>query len=210
MPTGLTADIYEGKSTSLRAFALNCARQLGGCYQASDYGNKMLPMDKPPVMEPSPYHREQLKRAKEKLAYWLELKNNPEKMKQVYDAEQSLHQAENIGHDARMKVVKERYETMISRVKQWKVPEEYASLKALMLEQLHKSLEDDYHPEWRPWKGEKPIGEWMEHNISMAGRDIEYHTAELEKEKQAIAEINAYVKGLYDLLDEVEPYNEED
>ena len=65
MPTGLTADIYEGKSTSLRAFALNCARQLGGGYQASDYGNKMLPMDKPPVMEPSGYHREQLKKAEE-------------------------------------------------------------------------------------------------------------------------------------------------
>ncbi len=32
----------------------------------------------------------------------------------------------------------------------------------------------------------------------------------MEKEKQAIAEINAYVKGLYDLLDEVEQYNKED
>ena len=50
----------------------------------------------------------------------------------------------------------------------------------------------------------------MERNISMARRDIEYHKAALEKEKQAIAEINAYVKGLYDLLDEVEPYNEEE
>ena len=208
MPTGLTADIYEGRSTSLRAFALRCARQLGGGYQASDYGNKMLPMDKPPVVEPSPYHREQLKRAEEDLDFWLHVQKDPETMKSIYDKEMAKHEVENIGHDARMKVVKERYEAMISRVEQWKVPEEYASLKELMLEQLRKSLEHDYHPEYRPWRGEpEPIDEWMERNISMARRDIEYHTAELEKERQAIAGINAWVKGLYDLLDEVEPYD---
>lgn len=211
MPTGLTADVYEGKNMSLRAFALNCARQLGGGYQASDYGDRMLPMDKPPVMEPSGYHSGQLRKAEEDLDFWLHVQQDPETMKSIYDKEMAKHEVENIGHDARMKVVKERYEAMISRVEQWQVPEEYATLKDLMLEQLRTSLEYDYHPEYRPCTAEQePIGEWMERNISIARRDIEYHKAELEKEKQAIAEINAYVKGLYDLLDEVEPYNQED
>lgn len=211
MPTGLTADIYEGKNMSLRAFALNCARQLGGGYQASDCGNRMLPLDKPPVIDPNGYHSGHLKKAEEDLDFWLHVQQDPETMKSIYDKEMAKRKVENIGHDARMKVIKERYEAMISRVEQWQVPEEYAPLKELMLDQLRTSLEHDYHPEYRPWTAEQePIGEWMERNISMARRDIEYHKAALEKEKQAIAEINAYVKGLYDLLDEVEPYNKED
>ena len=210
MPTGLTADIYEGKSMSLRRFALDCARQLGGGYQASDYGNKILPMDKPPVLEPSTHHREQLEKAEEDLDFWLHVQKDPIAMKLIYDREQTKHEKENAEHDARMKGIKERYKTMIDRVEQWQVPEQYALLKKLMLNQLLDSYEWDYRPDLRPYRApQEPINKWMERNISTARRDIEYHKEKLAEEEKRISEINAYVKGLYDLLDEVEPYKDE-
>ena len=118
MPTGLTADIYEGKSTSLRAFALKCVRQLAAGYYATDQGQKRMPLDKAPVIESSGYHRKQVADAEERLEYWQRVKDNPEELHRLYDEEQTKHELENIEHDARMKAVKERYETMISRVEQ--------------------------------------------------------------------------------------------
>ena len=90
------------------------------------------------------------------------------------------------------------------------MPEQYASLKNLMLDQLRESLDYDYRPQYRPYMAPpEPIDEWLEHNIEFCRRDIEYHKNGMAEEKKSNDELNAYLQGLYAMLDEVEPYKED-
>ena len=47
MPTGYTADIYEGNDVSFRDFALKCARAFGACIEQRDDDAN----DKPKLIE---------------------------------------------------------------------------------------------------------------------------------------------------------------
>lgn len=78
-----------------------------------------------------------------------------------------------------------------------------------MLSQLCHSLEHDYYPQYKPWQSPpEPIDKWIERNISMAQSDIEYYKEKISVEEKRIAETNAYLNGLYYMLDKVKPYKE--
>lgn len=52
---------------------------------------------------------------------------------------------------------------------------------------LYRITCDTPEKAYRPWTAEpESIGEWMERNISMARRDIEYHKAALEKKSRPL------------------------
>lgn len=61
----------------------------------------------------------------------------------------------------------ERYNTVLKKVEAWKIPEEYSSLKNLMLKQLKESIDFDCSP-YTPYKEEKiPVEEWIELQINL-------------------------------------------
>lgn len=207
MPTGLTADIYNGKDTSLRAFVLNCAGQTEPGYIATDRGACSLPMDKAPALKPDGLLQKKVEHNEERLAYWLGVKEDPQEAQRLYDEQRTKHRQEDAERRTRMQGIRVRYCTMIARVERWQVPAQYDGLKDMMLDQLRMSLEYDYRPDGPLYADQvETVGEWVENWIGLYRRNIEYYKERLAKEKQRYDEANAYLQGLYDLLDEVEPY----
>ena len=209
MPTGLTCNIYDGSDMSLRDFALKCVTQLGAGYYATDQGSKKMPRDKAPVLTPSDYHPKRLKEAEKELQHWLSVRDNPEELNRLYEEEYASHQQQEDDHEETRKERRERYLTMLDKVVMWELPDEYKSLKDLMINQIKESMDFDCRP-CRIYKAERqPIDEWIQMRIDMAQRDINYHKEEYAKEVERIEENNAYLNGLYAAIDAVEPIVEE-
>ena len=205
MPSGLTYKIYNGEELTLRDFALRCVTQLGAGYFASQQGEKELPKDKAPILTVGSYHEVKIIKAEKEIEKWEALRNNLEEARKLYDEQYAKNMQTNAAVNEQRKEIKERYNTVLEKVKAWDIPIEYTSLKELMLEQLKKSIEWDCSP-YTPYKEEKvPIEEWVEIRIKLAKIDLDYYTKEFQEEKGRIAEHNNYLKGLYDALDKVEP-----
>jgi uncharacterized phage-like protein YoqJ len=205
MPSGLTYKIYSGEDLTLRDFALRCVRQLGARYYASQQGDKDLPKDKAPILKVADYHPKKIEEAKADLQYYSGLLDNLEAAQKLYDEEYNANMKYNAETNEEREKLKERYEIVLKKVENWTIPEEYNSLKELMLKQLKESIDWDCSP-YTPYKEEKiPVEEWVRSKIKMAVRDVEYHTEELRQETLRIEEYNNYLKGLYEALDKVEP-----
>lgn len=81
MPTGYTAGVEDGTVTTLREYALTCARGMGACIMQRDD-----PMNEPPKkQEPTDYHVKWLAEAKEKLVQLAAMSN--EEIKAAFTAE---------------------------------------------------------------------------------------------------------------------------
>ena len=205
MPSGLTCRIYDGTDISLRGFALKCVTQLGAGYYATNQGSKEMPLDKPPVIPMSDYHQKQLDKAKKDVEYWFGVEKNPEELDRLYNAELEKRKQQNAKYSDDNSELKSRYLVMLSKVESWDVPDEYASLKELMIKQLNESLDHDCRP-CKPYSDDfVSKEEWIKMMTSMACRDVQYHTDEMEKEKRHNKEMNDYLAGLYDAIDKVEP-----
>lgn len=209
MPTGLTSDIYEGKDMSLRKFALKCATHFTGGYQASEGGSKPLPLYEPPVIPLNSYYVENLEKAKEELKYWLEVKNNTELSRKLYDDYVMKHEAAKADYNQKINVeMRGRYLKMLGKVEAWEVDMEYQNIKDFMLGQIKESMEHDC-PEnvENPYDYELPssIEDWLKLNIEESESDIEYYTEKMEKEIKNNKELNDYLKGFYEQINKAEP-----
>lgn len=205
MPSGLTYKIYSGEELSLRDFALRCVTHLGVGYHASQQGDKDLPKDKAPVLKVRDYHPEEILKAKKKIAKWEGLRGNLEEAQKLYDEQYAANMKYNAESKEERESLSERYNIVLKKVEAWRIPEEYNSLKNLMLKQLKESIDFDCSP-YTPYKEERvPVEKWIELQIKFAKRDLEYHTQKLKEEEKRIADYNNYLKGLYEALDKVEP-----
>jgi hypothetical protein len=208
MPSGLTCNIYNGTDMSLRGFALNCVRQLGAGYHATNQGEKEMPLDKAPVISVSDWHPKQLAKAKEEVKHWINVENNPDELDRLYNEYLKKRGQDERNYNASKTDLKARYLTMKAKVEAWNLPEKYSSLKELMLEQLDKSTEYDcmLYPLY-----DSPVPskeEWLKTMLSCACRDVEYHTKEYKKEVKRVKEYNNYLQGLYNELDKIDPLKE--
>lgn len=207
MPTGLTAEIYEGKSVSFRRFALKCSTQFGAGYYASDYGEKDLPLDKAPVLQPEQYYFNRAAQAEKELKQWEELKKNPEKLQKLYDEEMNRRKADNEEIPKKYDKIRNRYLTMLERVEHWDVPEDFISLKVLMIKQLKESIEYDCPVETKPiWTTFPSIDEWIKQKIEFAKENVNSANSAVLKHIERIEESNKLLKELYEALDKIEPY----
>ena len=209
MPTGLTHKIYEGQELTIREFALNCARQLSPAYYATDRATKEMPMDRPPVLKPDDYKRKSIQRDKERLERALWLKEHPEELRKLFEAWQTKGKIERMEENIRREKTRKRYNDFIAMVEQWQVPDAYQSLKSFMLKQLTESRDFDAPISINRYDYEYSctMEEWNDAEINSARRGIEMYEEDIKKEEKWIREGNEYLKGLYDLLDEISPYN---
>lgn len=207
MPTGLTGDIYEGKDMTLRGFALRCVTQTGFGCTWTDRGERAMPLDKAPVMKADGYHRKALQEAEEELEHWQKLTD--EELQKEYDAYCMKVELENIWRDKHYDEKHDRYQAMIEKVTAWQVTENYMPLKDLMLRQLRKSMEFDCRDkEHRYYDHIAPMDEWLKINIECCVRNIDYYKKRVAEDENYVREANKYFKGLYALLDEAEPLEE--
>lgn len=139
MPTGYTADLYEGKDVTFEEFALGCARAFGALITMRD-DDSQTPI--PEQFEPSEFYANELREAQAELAEaeqrtdadWeaLVLKSHEENLTRIS------------GWKTRDAARKERYEGMLSQVEAWEPPtDEHQGLKEFMAEQLRSSIDFD-------------------------------------------------------------------
>ena len=194
MPTGYTLDLYDGKDITFEEFVLKCARAFGALIDMRDE-----PMDAPipDRFEPSDYHLKELEKAKRRLK---EIRTwNEEKAEQ--EAERAYREAlkEREEFIKKNKLIRKRYEDMLSKVQKWKPPTiEHASLKQFMIQQLLESIEFDCFVPEMPQRlsGE----EYREQQIKKALSDIEYHEKEYAEEVNRVYEKNKWLLSLRESL----------
>jgi len=194
MPTGYTLDLYNGKDITFEEFVLKCARAFGALIDMRDE-----PMDAliPERFEPSDHHLKELEKAKRRLK---EIRKwNEEKAER--EAERAYREAlkEREEFIKKNKLIRKRYEDMLSKVQKWKPPTiEHASLKQFMIQQLVESIEFDCFVPEMPQRlsGE----EYREQQIKKALSDIEYHEKEYAKEVNRVHERNKWLLLLRESL----------
>ncbi len=208
MPTGLTANIYEGKDNSFRGFALKCLAQLGAGWKATEYGEKELPLDKAPVIEPdTKYHRNELKKAEEGVKRWKKAKEKPESVRKEYEEFYAKREEENAESEKDNSELRARYQSMLDRVNAWRAPESCIGLKELMTKQLNESMRFDCGCEKREPKKFVPptLEEWIDLNLSDDERSVAYHNKEILKEIEYAEGANKFLAEVYAEIDKVEP-----
>lgn len=179
MPTGYTAAVQDGKITSLREYAMACARAFGALISMRD-----CPSDAPipDRLEPhTSYYDERIADAQARLAELPRLTADECDVRSEAEYRQALsrHTEANVER-ARQK---SRYENMLAKVREWRAPEELSGLKDFMTEQLTQSIDHDCSESYRPAPPVRLTGEaWREQALASASRDIAYSLPERQKE----------------------------
>ena len=208
MPTGLTAEIYEGKNMSFRRFALKCFTQIGGGYEASNYGERDLPLDKPPVIKVDKYYFNRWEEAKNKLDMLERLKKDSNELEKVYNEEMEKRRNDNESLEKQRKAIAERYKTMLEKAEHWDAPEAYKELKKLMIKQLQDSIEFDCRSTEPAWTTFPTKEEWIDQQIEFTKENVKYYDSSISKQINLVDKQNEYIRGLYKALDKYAPYQE--
>lgn len=196
MATGYTCKIEKGQS--FKDFAIGCARAFGANIMLRDE-----PVNKPiPKYEPSPYHNNELARAKKDLAGFL--KKSEDDLREEFNKERtdSLKAAENRTNSTRE--LKQKYETMLEKVKAFTPPtEDHINYKNFMIEQIESSILFDCEHSYSTEQPETPFEEWKAERLQDLEDDIEYHEREYEEEVRRTNERNEWNQKLFDALKDI-------
>ena len=194
MPTGLTADIYDGKDTSFRNYALVCARQMGFLARMRDSAHDAKIPESFPHDD---YHDKALVDAEAGLANFLALTDA--ELKELYVEEDKRRREAN--HESLKKAmgVKDRYEAMLNQVYLWECPREIIALKNLMISQLENSIDFDSKAYTRK---AQTYDEWYESKKESFLRDVKYHTENAQKTLEREESVNEALRLFLDSLPE--------
>lgn len=191
MPTGYTADLYDGKDQSFPEFALACARAFGALILMRD-DPKDAPI--PDEFAPDDYHVKKIAEARAEFDRLVSMTNveadaEAVRLADEWDAARAAEEATRLARKA-------RYEAMRDEAEAWDPPtSEHQGLKEFMVKQLTESIDFDcftYEFPSPPRDGST----WRHEAVAKAKRDIEYHTAEHAKEVERAAGRSAWVQAL--------------
>ena len=192
MPTGYTAPVADGTITSLRAYALQCARAFGATITMRDD-----PQDAeiPERFEPSHFYSEQLTKALARLRHLQALSpiEAQREMQQQHSAAMARWR-ERSWDDARQRV---RYQKMIHAVCYWEPPtSEHRGLRSFMLKQLDDSFDFDCGGQYLQMPRLQRWPEWLAEQIAKAECDIDYYAEHQVAENERAATRTAWVREL--------------
>lgn len=194
MPTGYTAAVQSGEITTLRDFALQCARGMGALIMMRD-DPRDAPI--PDRFEPGDYNAKALKKAQDRLGAVTTMSRDEAQR----EADKAYHEG-CVSFDRRNAEREEhgrRYRKMIVQVEAWETKAD--GIREFMLEQLRQSLDFDCKPP-RPnalfgGKPDRQTGEeWREVQVEQLMRDIAYHA---KANAEEIARTEARNRWLADL-----------
>lgn len=199
MPTGLTAGVAKGNVTSLRGFALICARQFGACIMQRDSD-----ADEPPKLrEESPYYAESLAQAEARAAELATITLwEAEKAAQVeYESRCESHkQIETERTEAR-----NRYNAVLSQVVAWQPPSpDHQALKDLMVQQLTEArrFDCDFSD---PYPIRRSAEKYLAEERERARKECDRSAQGLGEERERVAKANAWITALYESLPVLAP-----
>lgn len=195
MATGYTHGVREGNVTTLRAFALCCARAVSANVMMKDDD-----MDAPiREYEPPSYYRAQLKEAREEL-------QEVECMTIEQATQLSLEEYEK-ACEVLMAITKsreedrKRYAAMLDKVQAWTPPTvEHEGFKKFMIEQLAESISHDCTVYAYPPPKLKSPAEYRDEKLAMVKRSVKNYEEEWEREQQEARKSNEWNRALFDSL----------
>lgn len=193
MPTGYTHGVQEGKITSLRVYALTCARAFGALIMLREESSD-API--PEKFEPdTQYHDDALTITNAALAEIPALSADECDKRSAAEFEAALksHTDRQIEKGRQ----KDRYEEMLGRVSKWEVPADLDGLKDFMASQLRQSIDFDCSGSYRPDVPIRLTGEqWREKALSAASHDMAYHTVKRQEEIDRVEGRNKWLAQL--------------
>jgi hypothetical protein len=201
MPTGYTAAVQDGKTTSFRDFAWTCARAFGALITMRDD-----PADAPipEELKPGSYYLESVQRAEIELGRLLTLP-----LEEADEAAKRAHaEAVKYAEEYRAKKVaeRERYEAMIAKVEAWEPPSpDHTGMKKFMLDQLRESLQLDCGGDYSPTVEPLLSGaEWRLQQIARAQESLERSRKSLAEEEERVRSRNKWIRQLRESLAKAE------
>lgn len=204
MPTGYTADLYDGKETNFKDFVLNCSRAFGALAALRDDPNQEIPEE----LKVSDHYYTQIESDKKMVQYWTNISDEDLEAKLLEEKRASLES--NYSSSVSRQELKVRYDAMLEEVKAWTPPtDEHLNLKKFMIEQLESSIEADCHLYYDlediKSQLDKPIvvDDLNQHRIEKLNNAVEslnYSLKSLNKQERWIAEKNKWILDLRNSL----------
>lgn len=193
MPPGYTHAVQDGKITTLRDYALCCARAFGALIEMRDD-----PSDAPipEVLEPrTNFYDEMLIQARTKLDFLAVLPDDQCEIQAKAAFEKEL--ADHTKYESDRYQEKLRYEKMLEKVSKWQVTDDLRSLKDFMAEQLRTSIGHDCSTSYSPKGPIRLTGQdWRRRELEKASRDLAYGTEHRNGEIQRTNERNQWLSQL--------------
>lgn len=198
MPTGYTSDIYECKEVSGKQFLTTCARAFGATIMMRDE-----PLDTP-IPEEFPvddHYEKQLKIAQEELKKYqnMSIEEAEKLVEEFYQDEIDRNEK----YYNKKLALKERYEKVLTEVKQWQPPtSEHNSLKEYAINQLTESIDfdcgnlEEYLKEIKKPTPQEYIKSKIDHCIW----EVNYYTKDWMEEIKRTNERNLWIKQLRESL----------
>lgn len=196
MPTGYTAELYENEKQSFEDFVLSCARAMCACVMQRDDPASDLPK----LQKPSDFYAKELEEANVRLRSLKGLTREGAEIKASQERTEKLREREANDYHA-LQVLK-RYQTMLTKVKQWIPPsKDHEGLKDFMVQQLEESMRFDCHTGDYPKIPEVVSGEqWRQAQIEDTLKDIarltKHHLDEIKRTEHR----NNWIAQLYKSL----------
>lgn len=183
MPTGYTADLYDGKEVDFPTFVLTCARAFGATVLLRDSSISVLPTEE--NVKEGDYTQEKLEAAKAKLDRFIHMEDAElERLTQEANEEARVALEKSLEENERRSTA---YLGMIAQVEAWTPPSpDHEGLKEFMLEQLRDSLKHDCHEDdyIRRWHPQYTTRQFRANQIDSAARDIAYHREQVGKVRE--------------------------
>lgn len=202
MPTGYTAILEDRDDVTFREFCLRCARAMGVCImQRDDPGDKAMVLDE----RPSDYHERALNSAREQFALYESM--TPERVAVIQEGDLAEARKQADEAIAKKQALQQRYCVMLKKVAAWKPPtQDHQGLKDFMVQQLADSLDWDCDVTYWLNQRQGPVDceVWLEAKRDKAGKDCDYHAAELLKEVARVTDRNKWKRELVSSLVEEE------
>jgi hypothetical protein len=200
MPTGYTAPIVTGEVTTLRQYALICARAFGATIAQRDE-----PLTNPPRLEaPRSYHDEQLERIRDELTHLTTMTADEHQTAADVAYIDALRRAgERVAENRR---TADRYAAMRAQVEQWTPPTgEHVELKQFMLSQLDDAtkfdvLTDEQLTRWHSEPVRQTGAEWFDAEFDRLTAQHAYHLKARADDHRRTAERNDWIAQLYAAL----------
>lgn len=190
MATGYTAGVADGSVTSLREFALTCARGMGALITMRDEPHD-API--PQRFEPSSFYANLLVEAKSRLAELQAMSPAEREASAVaWNVENDRSRGESVERNTDKL---NRYNAMLAEVVAWEGAPE--GLKEFMLEQLRSSLDFDCSSEpLRYAPPSRTADEWFAAELRAAEWQIEWSAKEAAAEAERTEGRNAWLAQL--------------
>lgn len=184
MPTSYTYKVKEGEITSLKDYAMECARAFGALIHMrdSDPGEKI-----PDTIPLEPYYYDTILEAQKELVEYVYVDG---------DEERDYHKQCKLvdDYENEKKLARARYDTMLEKVRVWDCKVE--GIKEFMIEQLETSIKCDCSDWAMPTTVKLSAEEYKAKELERLANNVARASSEYEKAVKRNNERNKWLREL--------------